>query len=74
MDIVDTLTPQGCYRARDWRGAERSRHLAICGGSASAGGHVPGRNPRKARFPAQPEMRPNNYFKKTHSMSVCCPI
>jgi hypothetical protein len=48
-------------RARDWRGGataggHRPRRRAV--------GHAVRRNPRKARFPAQPEMRPNEVLKK----------
>jgi hypothetical protein len=53
MEIMST--PWGASkRARDWRGG------------AIAGGHRPRkrRNPRKARFPVQPEMRPNEVLKK----------
>jgi hypothetical protein len=42
----------GCYSARDWRGAEQPRRGA-------AGLERESAEPRKARFPAEPEMRPN---------------
>jgi hypothetical protein len=58
---MNTLTPKGCVEVRKESqiAPKGVVDLLLEGRGATAGGHA---EPRKARFPAQPEMRPNDIF------------